>query len=274
MTAMSTEQLLQAALELAGWQEAPDCAVYQRGTRISHVLLTLDLDAGMLFMARQLGYHGVIAHQIGGFADPTPVYLQHELQLIAAGVPEGEAAAALRPGRERLELERQRANFAQLPEAARLLDQPLLTIRSPLDELGRRAMQEAIVSGLDTLVAPTVGDVRDSLLELASFAAAPVPMLAPLHGWDAPAGKVVVAHGAYAPPDYHITRAFLTHGVGTLCVADFIQDDLQRLRDEGVPGNILVMGRVAALSAGLLPYARHLRGQGIEVTTLGVVGEP
>ncbi len=62
MAAVTTERLIAIAYELAGWTDTPpDWMVYQPGTRISSVLVGLDVGPADLFMARQLGYHAVVS---------------------------------------------------------------------------------------------------------------------------------------------------------------------------------------------------------------------
>ena len=56
MAAVTTERLMQIALELAEMEHMPgDCAIYYPGTRINHVLLGIDVGAAERVMARQLG---------------------------------------------------------------------------------------------------------------------------------------------------------------------------------------------------------------------------
>jgi alanine racemase len=94
-----------------------------------------------------------------------------------------------------------------------------------------------------------------------------------LGGWDAAAGRVVVSHGAYTNGGYPVARAYLTHGVDTICCIHFPLEDARRLAAEGVRGNILVMGHIAGDSVGINPYVARLRADGLEVTTFsGVIG--
>ena len=44
MAAVTTEHLMHVALEMAGWDAIPgDCAIYNPGTRISHLLMGIDV---------------------------------------------------------------------------------------------------------------------------------------------------------------------------------------------------------------------------------------
>ena len=275
MAAVNTEQLMQVALDMAGWDAIPgDCAIYYPGGRISHVLMGIDVGAAELFMARQLGYHAVIAHHPAGYAGPFwDVYHLHVGQMVAAGVSVDVAEQAVAARIAGFQAASQRENYDHAASVARLLEMSFLNIHSPLDEVGRRIMQRVVDEQLARKPDSTVGDVRDTLLTLPEYAAARTRMQNPLGSWDAPAGKVVVSHGAYTNGGYAVARAFLTHGVQTVCCIHFPLEDAQRLASEGVLGNILVMGHIAGDSVGINPYVARLRDSGLEVTTFsGIIG--
>lgn len=275
MAAVTTTRLMEIALEMASWESIPgDCAIYYPGTRISHLLLGIDVGTAELFLARQLGYHAVVAHHPAGFAGPYwEVYRLHVGQMVAAGVPRDVAEAAVAERIAGFEAAAQRDNYDHVASVARLLETPFLNIHSPLDEVGRRIMQATVDETLASNRAATVADLRAALLRLPAFAAARTQMQVALGGWDAPAGRVVVSHGAYTNGGYPVARAYLTHGVDTMCCIHFPLEDAQRLATEGVRGNILVMGHIAGDSVGINPYVARLRADGLEVTTFsGVIG--
>lgn len=275
MTTVTTARLMEIALEMAGWDETPgDCAIYYPGTRIGHILLGIDVGAAELFIARQLGYHAVLAHHPAGYAGPFwEVYRLHVGQMAAAGVPRAVAEAAVAERIAGFEAASQRENYDHVASVARLLETPFLNIHSPLDEVGRRIMQATVDAALANDPAATVADLRAALSRLPEFAAARTQMQVALGGWDAPAGRVVVSHGAYTNGGYHVARAYLTHDIDTLCCIHFPHEDAQRLAAEGARGNILVMGHIAGDSVGINPYVARLRAEGLEVTTFsGVIG--
>ena len=275
MTAVTTARLMEIALEMAGWDSIPgDCAIYYPGSRIGHLLLGIDVGAAELFMARQLGYHAVVAHHPAGYAGPFwEVYRLHVGQMVAEGVPRDVAEAAVAERIAGFEAASQRENYDHVASVARLLETPFLNIHSPLDEVGRRIMQATVDAALAANPAATVADLRDTLLRLPEFAAARTRMQVALGSWDAPAGRVVVSHGAYTNGGYHVARAYFTHGIDTVCCIHFPREDAQRLAAEGVRGNILVMGHIAGDSVGINPYVARLRADGLEVTTFsGVIG--
>jgi hypothetical protein len=275
MAAVTTQRLNEIAQDIAGWSAIPgDCAIYVPGTRLTHILMGIDVGAGELFMARQLGYQAVIAHHPAGFAGPFwEVYRLHVAQMRAAGVPEDVAEAAVSARVAQLQAASSRENYDHVPSVARLLEMPFLNIHSPLDEVGRRIMQETVDALLARKPDAMLADVRDALLHLPEYAAARTAMQPALGAWDAPAGKVVVSHGAYTNGGYPVARAYFTHGVDTVCCIHFPLEDAQRLAAEGVRGNLLVMGHIAGDSVGINPCVARLRAEGLEVTTFsGIIG--
>ncbi len=275
MAAVTAARLMTIALGMAGWDAIPgDCAIYYPGTRISSILMGIDVGAAELFMARQLGYHAVIAHHPAGYAGPFwDVYRLHVEQMVGAGVPRETAEAAVADRVASFRAAAQRENYDHVASVARLLDIPFLNIHSPLDEVGRRIMQRTVDERLARQPAATVADLRDALLALPPFAVARTEMQVALGSWDVPAGRTVISHGAYTNGGYHVARAYLTSGVDTVCCIHFPLEDAQRLAREGVRGNILVMGHIAGDSVGINPYVERLRGDGLEVTTFsGILG--
>ena len=269
MATVTTERLMQLALDLVDWTEIPpDSAIYYPGTRISHVLMGIDVGAGELLVARQMGFHAVIAHHPAGFTGPTwEVYRYHVRQLVAAGVPADQAEAAVAGRIGDLQARAQTQNYDHVSSVARMLEMPFLNIHAPLDELGRRIMQETIDARLAKQPAATVRDVRDALLELPAYRASKTEMLVALGAWDAPAGRVAVSHGAYTNGGYQVARAYFQNGVNTVCCIHFPPEDARKLAQEGIQGNLLVMGHIAGDSVGILPYVARLRQEGLEVQT-------
>ena len=274
MAAVTTERLLTLALELAGWDVAPaDSAVGNAGKAINHIFVGLEVGAAELLIARQLGYHAVVACQPAGVSGtPWETYRRHAEFLTDLGMAQAEAEEAVTPHIERLWMKAAHEQSEHLVSIARLLDTPFVTIHSPLQEVGRQRIQSAA----DELTAQhpdaSLGDLRDALLRLPEFAAAPQTIVPVLGDWSAPAGRVFVAHGAYAPPDARVAAAYLTR-VDTLLCADITPDDAAALRASGTHGNVLALGRAATESAGVASYVTHLRAHGLEVTpTAGILG--
>jgi hypothetical protein len=276
VAAVTTERLIEIALELAGFNDLPpDSAVYYAGTRISHILVGIDTGSAELFMARQLGYHAVMAHRPPGYPGPVwEVYQWHAAQMEEAGVPAHTAQSAIAEQVELLQAGALLDNYDRTPSVARLLEIPFLNILSPLESVGRRLLTGKIHEACEADPHVTISQLRDSLLSLPEFAGARTEPSLALGDWSLPAGKVAVSHGAYLPPDASIARAYLENGVDTLVCAGFAGNDARQLKDSGdIRGTILALGSLATASLGLNPYITRLRAEGIEVTPFsGILG--
>jgi hypothetical protein len=275
MAAVTTERLIAIAYELAGWTDTPpDWMVYQPGTRISSVLVGLDVGPADLFMARQLGYHAVVSYRPAGYAGPVGPRMARRIErMVAAGLPRAAAIEVSRPRALAVRAESQAHNYDYAPSVARMLETPFVTVYDPLAEVWRRILQQRLDEHVSGLSAPTLADLRDAVMVLQSFAQARTEPHPALGDWSAPAGKTLVLDGAWGVPTLDETRAYFAHGVTTLCCADYPHADALSLAREGAQGNILTLGRIAAESVGVLPFIERLRADGVEVVTFaGVLG--
>lgn len=266
----STEAIMQMALDMVGMNEIPgDSAIYHPGQGIKKVLFGIDISTAELAMAKQLGYDAVIAHH----PPQTPtipawkVYMRHIDMLTAAGVPQAAAEAAVLPRVESMAAGFQSANHDHYPSIARLLDMPFMNIHCPLDELGRRIMQETVDACLAAHPQATLGDVVDALNELPEFSNAFTEIDIAMGEAQAPAGKVVVAHGALTNGGYNVANAYFEHGVSTVLYIHIPYPDLQKLRAEA-KGQLLISGHISSDLVGINPFVQKMRDAGIEVTTI------
>ncbi|MGO8950995.1 MAG: hypothetical protein ACLQUY_25750 [Ktedonobacterales bacterium] len=276
MAAVTTERLMEIALEMASYINVPpDSSIYYAGTHISHILLGIDVGSAELFMARQLGYHAVIAHRPPGHPGPVwEVYRDHVAQMEESGVPHAIAQAAVARRIEMLEAEALLENYDRTPSVARLLEMPLLNILSPLESIGRRRLRKSVDEACSAKPDITVGELRDVFLGLPELAAAHTAPRLALGDWSRPAGTVAISYGAYLPPDASIARAYLEHTVDTLICAGFAGCDAQQLAgNSDLTGTILTLGSLPTASLGLNPYISRLRAEGLEVAPFsGIIG--
>jgi hypothetical protein len=263
---------MQIALELVGYDEIPaDSAIYVPGEGIERLLFGLDIGAGELLMARQLGYDAVIAHHPAGVTHRAwRVFERHVELLVDAGVPPEAARAAVAPKLETLRLGGIVRNYEQVPQAARLLGMPFLNIHAPLDELGRRKMQAAIDALLAGDATASVADVVQALSALPAARRAATEVQVVLGDPDAPAGRVVVAHGALTNGGYEVARAYFDHGVDTVVYIHITAGDLSRLQ-EHEEGQLIVTGHLIGDAVGIAPYIEALRRRALTVDVLSDV---
>lgn len=148
---MDTEDIMQIALNMAGFDQVPaDSEIYVPGRDIERIL-GVDVGAGELHIAKQYGYDAVVAHHpAGGRAriEGWRVFEKHVQQMVDAGVSEEEARKAFRNKMSSLEIAVHSANYEQVPAAARLLGIPFMNIHNPLDEVGRKRIATALTEKL------------------------------------------------------------------------------------------------------------------------------
>lgn len=271
---MTTDEIMQMALDMAGFARIPeDSGIFVSGRGIKRVLFGVDVGLAELQMAKALGFDLVIAHHPPGTTpDQWKLLLRHVEFMAAAGVPEDAALAAVADRVEAGRLRGQIANFDHTPSAARLLAIPYMNIHAPLDELGRRRMREA-VDRIVTQPGATVGAVAGALAALPEVAAASTEVQVVLGNATNPARNVVIAHGALTNGGYPVARTCFTHGVDTVAYIHIDFGELQRLRGEG-KGNLIIIGHLAGDSLGFTPFLDALRQRGLEVTTFSGVIEP
>ncbi len=272
---VNTQELMQIALDMAGFDAVPaDSAIYVPGEGIQRLLFGLDIGTAELLMARQMDYDAVIAHHPVGLPHSWRVYERHVDLMTAAGVPEDAARAAIAPKLEARRMRGQTRNYEQVPMAARQLGMPFLNIHGPLDELGRRAMQHTADDLLAAKPSASLSDVAGALAALPAAQRAETEVAVLLGDPAAPAGKVVVAHGALTNGGAHVARAYFEHGVDTVIYIHIAHGDLMQLRADG-QGQLIVTGHVVGDAFGIEPYIRALRARGLEVDVLShVLAEP
>lgn len=271
---MNTEEIMQLALDLAGLDEPlADSAIYLRAENVRRVLIGIDLGPAELLLAKQLGYDLAIAHHpMDTLVDAWNVYGRHVDLMVANGVPEEAARAAVAERMETMQLRSQTQNYDHVPSVARLLGMPYMNIHGPCDELGRQRLQGAINQVLaenpDASLRQVVEGLQDGIPE---FSRVPTSVSVVLGHLDAPAGRVVMAHGAYTNGGYKVAKAYYDHGVQTVAYIHILPEDLQRLRQEG-RGQLIVTGHTVSDAAGINPLIDALQERGLEVTAFsGIV---
>jgi hypothetical protein len=271
---MTTEQIMQVALDLAGFSRVPeDSAIYVPGGPIRRVLFGLDVGPAELMLARQLGFDLVIAHHpVQATPHQWKLFLRHVEFMVEAGVPEEAALEAIGPRIEVMKLRIQAANYDHVPSVARLLGLPFMNIHGPLDEVGRRRMREAVdnIGGRPDVGGATVGDVAAALAALPEVRQAPTEVTIAVGDPSATAGNVLVAHGALTNGGAAVARTAFQHGVGTVIYIHIDPAELATLRRES-QGALVLVGHLAGDALGFTPFLDELRLRGLEVTTFSGV---
>lgn len=285
MKALSTHEIMELALELAGLSEIPlDSGIHVPGENIKRVILTMDVNVGLLHMAKQMGFDAVIGHHpCGVLFHRGEVYRKHIDLLQASGIPRQRAMEALGEIIDtvvrRIENHRLRMLFHESPnqtalevDSARLLDLPLINIHNPLDEKGREILQSKIDEASEknpqwrlNHVLRLIDEMPEAQYASKTYGIAPRISIGDP---DSAASKVVFVHGALSAPNEDIIRFYWDNGIQTVVVLHSEFETIERLRKNS-RGNLIVTGHFLGDSIGISPFIRRLREEGLEVQCMG-----
>ncbi len=270
---MSTEEIMNLALEMAGFDSIPaDSEIYNPKEEVNKVLFAIDVGVPGLLLAKMLGCDAAIAHHPeGGRAaiEKFKVFRKHVDLMVRNGIPKEVANEAVERKMRALMISSHKANYDLAPGGARALNIGYMNIHNPLDEIGRRIMQEVVDDiGSDA----KVKDLMSAFMRLKEFSFAKTPIMLVLGDEDNRVGRAVVAHGALTNGGSDVARAYFEHGIDTLIYIHIEPRDLEILASQELEGNLIVTGHIASDCVGINPFVRELEKRGIEVVPLGLVG--
>lgn len=270
---MNTEEIMKLALDMAGFNHVPaDSEIYVKGEGIKKILFGVDIDSSDLYYAKANGYDAVIAHHPqANIIDSYKVFEDQVDIMKKYGIPEEAAKKAIEEKIEMLRIAAVSRNYDDTISVARMLNMPFLNIHQPLDEIGRRLMQEKV----DEVCKNENALVRDVVNALGSFKemkAARTKVEVLVGDENARAGKTIVAHGAYTNGGYDVANTCFEYGIDTVVYIHIGYPDYVRLKKEN-KGNLIISGHIASDSVGINPFIDKLRERGAEVTTIkGIIG--
>ncbi|MBN1314617.1 MAG: hypothetical protein JXA42_04090 [Anaerolineales bacterium] len=269
---IDTKQICNVALELAGLDNlTPDSGIWMPSERIRKMLFGIDVGTAEIQIAQQLGYDLVMAHHppeatLEAWKD----YVRHVDLMVAAGVPKKTAEKTIAGAIRSMKLGAHARNNEHTVSVARLLKMPFMNIHTPLDEIGRKRLQDRFDLLVKENDQASVGDVFQALKEFPEVTNAPVDPFIAVGNVDDPAGKIVVAHGALDIPNYPMLEAYYAHGVNTILTLRVSLPDLERLEEKKM-GALIVIGHMAGDNLGFTPFLERLRNMGIVVDTFSGV---
>ena len=270
---MHTDRIMQLALEMAGLIEVPeDTQVYVPG-RITKALVCIDADTGLLQIARELGYDGVIVHHPQGDEAMLGLHLVMNRQirtLMRAGVPEDVAREALKPRQFSVERNNHMRNWDYMPSVARLMGMPFMNVHYPCDLMMERIVDGYVQARLaETGPSTTVQQLTDILLEIPEYAHAKTRPAIVVGDPSSPAGRVVTAFAGGTNGGAAVVETYWRYGVGTVMTLHMEVADILKLRQSDIQGNLIVAGHMACDSVGLNALVHVLRTNGLDLTAMG-----
>ena len=273
---LDSKQIMQLALDMVGFETIPpDSKILLPGRGMKRVLFGIDIGVPELLLAKELGVDGVIAHHPIAIGTFPKILEKHVDQMAVFGIPHEVGEKAIAPIKEGYDLSFLAGNFDHVVSVAKLLGLPLMCIHNPLDEVGRRIMDQAIVERRKVVEGAggtfTVGDVVEALKAIPEFGRVPTHPQVMVGKAENPAGQVVVAHAAGTNGRYGVANAYFEHGVSTVVYIHVDGPGLAKLRAEN-KGNLVVSGHIVADAVGINPFVELLRKNGMEVITISGCG--
>lgn len=265
---MDTDKIMKLSLDMSGFNYIPkDSEIYVEGKDIRKVLFGIDIDSSDLYYAKANGYDAVIAHHPqANVVNANEVYKDHINIMKRFGVPDNVAKDAVKNKFEQLRITAQSANYDNTISIAKMLHMPFLNIHQPLDEIGRKLMQENVDRVLIDTKA-TLKDVIDGLNSFKEMQVARTKVELLIGNTNDKPGKTVVAHGTYTNGGYDVANAYFENGVNTVIYIHIDYQSYLRLQKEN-KGNLIVTGHIASDAIGINPFVNALREKGLEVTTI------
>jgi len=282
---LSTWEIAQIGLRLVGFSELPpDSGIHVPGENIRQLLFAMDVNVGLLHLAKQAGFDGVLGHHpIGVLYDRGEVYRRHIDLLELHGVPRSQSVPALGDFIDRTVWRMKNARFRMLPhespnqtilevDVARFLNLPLLNIHNPCDELGRRILQ----SKIDETFSVNPGwKVRDVVALISSLPEAEytrrmygISPIIFIGEEDRPADRTVFVHGALSAPGAPIINFYWEKGFSTVVMLHGDSETLETVL-KNPKGNLILTGHYLGDSLGITPYLRAMRERGLEIVCMG-----
>lgn len=270
MSDVDTERIMKVGLDLAGWKKTPaDSMVHVKGKNIKKVLIAVDVSTAELLLARSLGCDAVIAHHPLGKAAVNfyHVFDRHVDYMTEHGVPKKIAREATAKLKERVETRTHATIYNDIVGAARAMNMPLVNIHQPCDEY----MRQTILNKIESKKTEYVYDIVESVSQIAEFRHAATRVQV-RHGSEKnKAGHWALVIAAGTNGGYSIAKAYFEHGVDTVIYLHIDYSDLVKMREEKLPGNLIVLGHLAGDSLGLNALADKLEQMGLETVRMGLL---
>lgn len=272
---MNTTEIMALALEMAGLSEVPaDSAIHVPGEGIRRALAGIDLEGPELLWAKTAGFDLVITHHPPGGLSALnfwQVLLRQVELMVGYGVPFDLAQAAAAELVRENRLQNHARNYLRLPAFAQALGVAYMNIHTPLDEIGRKRLVQAVA---EIPGKAAVGELVEHLRSrFGEFRNAQTEIEVVVGNSQNPVGKVAVIHGAGTNGGYPVAKVLFDHGVDTVIYIHIRPHEAHRLAQEygGKGKNLVVTGHIASDSLGINPWLAELRRRGLAVTALDVV---
>jgi hypothetical protein len=268
---LSSQQIMQIALELAGLKQVPaDSGIHVTEDKVvDKVLAGVDIGPAELLLAKHLECDLALAHHPTG--GPTSINFYQVIsnqinQMTSVGVPEEEAKEAIAELQASRKHQAHGSNYDRNPSFARTLGMPYMNVHLPCDIIGRDILANAAKSRLVDGNG-TISDVLDGIASLPEYQddiSQPVCMLG---SPDNSAGRIFTATAGGTNGGAAVAKTYFKYCIDTLIYFHIAWDQLKKLReDPSLEGkNLIVLGHMPADRVGINPLLSEIEKNGVEV---------
>ncbi|NPV88902.1 hypothetical protein HPY42_05300 [Coprothermobacteraceae bacterium] len=264
---MNTQEIMQLALKMSGFDEVPgDSAIYRAGDGIRRVLFGIDIGVEELVWAKEQGYDLVIAHHPPNAALAYgQVFRRHVDFMVSWGIPKDEAEAAVADKLVDLQISSKTENFTRILGMARLLDMPFMNIHAPIDEITRKTIQSAV----DKVLPAPMHRVVDVINALDPFPYSPVKAEQIMGDPDLVVDRAPVLIGAFTNGGYDVAKVWYSHGIPALIYMHVNPADFRKIKSEFSDKALVLTGHMPGDYVGALIFLRELKKRGLQITCVG-----
>jgi putative NIF3 family GTP cyclohydrolase 1 type 2 len=267
---IDTEGIMKIGLDLANWKKLPfDSTIHIKGRNIKKVLLTIDVTVAELMLAKSIQCDAVIAHHPLGTAALNfhKVFDRHIDYMVEHKVPDDIANDAVKKLKDKVRIRSHANIYNDVIDAAKILKMPLINIHQPCDEY----MRKVILEKINSIKIEYVSDIVRSVEEIPEFRNADTRVEVVYGSIKSEVGHWSLVLAAGTNGGFPIAKAYFEHGVSTVIYLHIDYNDLTRMYEEKLKGNLVVLGHLAGDSIGLNALADRLEDKHIEVVRMGII---
>jgi putative NIF3 family GTP cyclohydrolase 1 type 2 len=267
---LDTSKILEISLDMVQWNSVPaDTAVHVHGKNIKKIMLMIDVTTADLMLAKNLGCDAVVTHHPIGVTAINfyKVIDRHIDYMKENGIPENIAKRSVLDLKKRIELRNHTQIYSSVIDSAKILNMPLVNIHQPCDEYARRVISQKIQDENPNLVS----DLVTTLEDIPEFRNAATKIQVSYGRPNSNVGKWVAVIAAGTNGGFQIAKNYFENGISTVLYFHIDYNDLVKLSESNIQGNLIILGHLAGDSIGLNAFASILENEGIQVVRKDII---
>lgn len=267
---LDTDQILEISLDMVDWNSVPaDTAIHVPGKNLKKIMLMIDVTTADLMLAKNLGCDAVITHHpIGIAAINFYKVIDRDVDyMMENGISEKTARLAVMDLKKRIEIRNHTQIYSSAVDSAKILHMPLVNIHQPCDEYARRI----IIQKLNERDPNLVSEIIFALNEIPEFKKAETKIQIAYGQPQSHIGKLVTVIAAGTNGGYLVAKNYFENGISTVLYFHIDYNDLIKLRESNVQGNLVILGHLAGDSIGMNALGNRLEDAGVEVVRKDII---